>query len=375
MLSPTTPFPMAGYFGNKYFCDRESEKNDIIRNFKSGVSTTLVSLRRLGKTALINHVGNNLTKGSLFLYIDIQATGNLNDFLNLLAAAVVHSVPEKSSFGKKVLGFFHSLRPVMSFNQLTGSPEFTFDIQYKEVKAGVEGIINLLENHNERVLIAIDEFQQIIDYPEDKTDAWLRGIIQKLKNVSFIFSGSKQHIMTELFNHPSKPFYRSTNLLKLEKISEHHYSSFIKEKFTENKMRVTDEVVKEILEWTERYTYYVQLLCGRVYLRNERKIITDSWKEEAYKLLKEQEPVFYNFRELLTSPQWTLLKAIARENQVTSPTAKDFISEYKLGSSAAVLRSLNSLVEKEMVYYDFNEQGEKYYKVYDLLLKKWLEQI
>ena len=375
MKVPATPFPMTGYFGKKYFCNRDTEVKAIIRNFKSGISTTLVSLRRLGKTALIHHTGYNLPKNSLFIYIDIHATENLNDLLNHLASAVVKSVPDKSVFAKKVMNFFQSLRPVVSFDQLTGTPQFTFNFQQKEVQTGLQGTIDLLEHHNIPVLIAIDEFQQIVNYPEDNTDAWLRSIIQKLKNVSFIFSGSKQHMMTDLFNHPSRPFYRSTNFLKLEKIPETEYSSFIIEKFKEEKINISQQIVSEILEWTEQYTYYVQLLCSRVYLGKERKITSDSWKEEAHKLLKEQEPVFYNFRELLTPPQWTLLKAMAKEHVIYQPTANDFISNYKLGSSAAVLRSLNSLTGKEMVYYDFDEKGNKYYKVYDLLLKKWLENL
>ena len=375
MKAPKTPFPVSGYFGNDYFCDREAETKTLLNNFRSGISTTLVSIRRLGKTALIYHVGNNIPKKSVFIYLDIHATENIHDLFGSLTSAVVSSVPKSSSFGKKAWTYIQALRPVVTFDALTGHPQFTFDLKQKEVAMGMQGIFNLLEDYSSPILIAIDEFQQIINYPEKNTDAWLRSMIQKLKNVSFIFSGSRQHIMTELFNHPSKPFYRSTQLLKLEKISYKSYSSFIKDKFRENKMNITDEVTDQLLDWTERYTYYVQLLCNRLYIANQRKITSELWQAEAYKILKEQEPVFFNFRELLTQQQWNLLKAMAKEDVIYSPTSASFINNYKLGSSAAVLRSLHSLIDKEMVYYDFDAEGKKYYKVYDLLLKKWLENI
>ncbi len=100
-------------------------------------------------------------------------------------------------------------------------------------------------------------------------------------------------MMTELFNHPSKPFYRSTNLVKLDKISIADYSKFIIQKFKDNKMNISPEVTLEILEWTERYTYYVQLLCNRIYNTKQKKITREIWQSEAFKLLKEQEPVFF----------------------------------------------------------------------------------
>jgi uncharacterized protein len=375
MKTPLTPFPVTGYFGNSYFCNRAEETKNLIRNFRSGISTTLVSIRRLGKTALIHHVGNNIPKNALFIYMDIHATENLNDFLNIFTAAVINSVNENSHFGKKAWKYIQSLRPVVSFDQLTGTPQFAFDFQQKEAATSIQGVIKLLEQHSAPILVAIDEFQQIMKYPEENTDAWLRSIIQKLKNVSFIFSGSRQHMMTELFNHPSRPFYRSTNLLKLEKISTEDYSEFIIKKFKEGKMNISSETTQDILEWTERYTYYVQLLCNRIYISKYKTITKELWQGEAYKLLKEHEPVFFNFRELLTQQQWSLLKALAKEDTIYQPTSGDFISKYNLGSSAAVLRSLNSLIEKEMVYFDFDSEGKKYYKVYDLLLKKWLENI
>jgi uncharacterized protein len=375
MNSDFNPFPITSYTGPEYFCDREEETRHLVSNFKSGISTTLVSIRRLGKTGLIRHVCHNLNREYTTIYLDIHATENMTGFLNALVTAVVSAIPEKSRTGKHIWDFIKSLRPVFSFDSLSGSPLVTLDLKQEQAERNTEAMLRLLENHPKRILIAIDEFQQILNYPEKTTDAWLRSIFQHLKNVSFIFSGSRQHIMADLFNNPSRPFYRSTGILKLNKIDKKAYSDFIIKKFKAGKRQIPQQLTEEILDWTECYTYYVQLLCKRLYSSGTKKIDKKLWQDEAYKMLKEQEIVFFNYRDLLTKGQWALLKAIAAEDVLYSPTSQVFISKNNLGSSASVLRSLDSLIEKEMVYFDYSKEGEKYYKVYDLLLKRWMQHL
>jgi len=96
--------------------------------------------------------------------------------------------------------------------------------------------------------------------------------------------------------------------------------------------------------------------------------------EEAYRLLKEQESVFFSYRDLLTQSQWNLLKAIAYENRAFAPTSFEFLDKYRLGSSATVLQSLKSLMKKEMVYSDHDRSGALFYSVYDLLFRRWIRQ-
>lgn len=373
MSTPNTPFPTTGYYGPEYFCNRREETETLTKNLKSGISTTLISIRRMGKTGLIHHVLHHLNKEYITIYADLLPTETLSGFLNTLTTAVINTVPQKSKTGQKLWEAIKSLRPVLTFDNFSGMPEVTFDTSSQTAGKNIETILNLLEKQNKPVIIAIDEFQQILNYPETHTDAWLRSIIQRLNNVVFIFSGSRQHLMTDLFNTPSRPFYRSTVLLRLEKIPADEYREFIINKFKEHGRSIPEEVTDEILEWTQRHTYYVQLLAARIYITQKKKITSECWKEEAFKLLKEQEMVFFNYRELLSEKQWKLLKAIAAESPVYQISSNDFLSRHKLGSSASVIRALEGLTNKEMVYYDYDKEGNKFYQVYDLLFQRWIE--
>ena len=367
-----TPFPTTGYFGPGYFCDREEETESLIRNIRGGNSTTVVALRRIGKTALVKHLQYKLRKNYLHVYVDILSTESLSDLLNKMASAVAAMVPETSTTGRRVWKFLKSLRPVVSYDSLSGIPTLSFNLSQEEKEKSIGEIFQFLEGLPKPVVFAIDEFQQILNYPEKMVDAWLRTHIQSLHNVVFIFSGSQQHLMKELFADPDRPFYRSTQFLKLDKIDRNAYGSFIKQKFREHDRKIDDETIASILDWADGYTYYVQLLCNRIFLTSGKEIGKNVWKEEALRLLREQEFVFFSYREGLTRSQWKLLKAIGKDGRVEKPTSNAFTTSHELGNPASVLRSLEALQRKELVFKETGADGSSWYGVYDLLFRRWI---
>ncbi|MBU1009948.1 MAG: ATP-binding protein [Bacteroidetes bacterium] len=367
------PFPATTYLGPGYFCDREEESSRLISNIQNGISTTLIALRRIGKTGLIHHVFTQLPREWKGIYVDILETENLNQFLNLLASAIIQAMPEKSSPGKQFWNLLRSLRPLISYDALTGAPTASFEISPKETEHNIYAILQFLEQQENKIVVAIDEFQQIASYPEKNTDAWLRTRIQQLKNVVFVFSGSQQHIMSDLFSSPQRPFFRSTQIMKLDKLNREVYCQFIVSMFNKYKKNVSNEIAGQMIDWANIHTFYVQLLCNRVFATTTREVTMASWKQQAHQLLREQEPVFFIMRNMLTRPQWQLLKAIAQEGIVLQPTGKTFLNRYHLGTSATVLRSLKTLLSYELIIKEFDANGASFYCVNDVFLQRWAE--
>ncbi len=369
----TNPFPTTQYLGPETFCNRVIEAESIISNITNNNSTTLTAIRRMGKTGLIFHAFELLKRDIIAIYVDILATNSKLDFVNVLSTAIINVAPEKSSLGKKVWRFFKFLRPVISFDPLTGNPQVSIMGSEEKAENDIHSLLNFLNGLNLKVVIAIDEFQQILDYPKQNMDAWLRSVIQTLPNIVFIFSGSQRHLITQLFADPGRPFFRSTQILHFSSIPREIYGPFIVKQFKNNKRNITLQLAGTIWDWASGHTYYVQLLSNRLFANCGKQISDQDLNNEIEKILLEQEIIFYQYRELLTKPQWNLLKAIGLENLVTSPTSSEFINKHQLGSSATILRSLNSLETKEMIYINSGENGEKNYSVYDVLLKRWLQ--
>lgn len=375
MKAQKNPFHLKGYHGPGLFCDRKAERTLLIENINNDINTTLFSVRRMGKTGLINHVFYylNKEKNRECIYIDIYATQSLPEFTNQLASAILRAFPQSVSIGKKFINLIKGLNPTISYDALTGAPEISFSFrQPKQFEYSLKELFTFLEKQKRPVVIAIDEFQQIANYPEKNTEALLRTIIQQLNNVSFIFSGSQRHLLLEMFNSAKRPFFSSTNPLYLGPIPPKEYANFIKKLFAKGGRTIDDESVNFILDWTCNHTYYTQSLCNKIYTQNTGKITLENAYTACDSILLEQENIFFQYRNLLTSAQWKLLKAVAIEGIVRQPTGSTFIGLHSLGNPASVKRSLEALVSKEMVFQEV-EESASYYRVYDCFLMRWLE--
>jgi AAA+ ATPase superfamily predicted ATPase len=371
------PFIISGYHGSELFCDREKETHSLISNAENGVNTTLISIRRMGKTGLIWHLIENLSANDrhICIYADIYATQNLKGLTNKLGSAIFEAFPEKTPPGKKFMNLLKSLRPVMTYDPLTGQPQvsFTFASQ-QQYEQSLESLFQFLESQNKRVLFAIDEFQQITRYPEKNIEALLRSLLQTLKNVNLIFSGSSQHVLSEMFSDGSRPFFASTQFMYLQEIERNTYMDFILEIFRKHHINIDRAALEFAVDFSRLHTFYTQSICNRLFASGEKRITQDNVRQVCSQLIAEHEPIFYQYRSLLTSIQWNLLRAIAREGKVFQPNSRLFLETYKLGTPSNIQRAIESLMNKEMIYRGIDSSGT-FYSVYDLFLSRWMESL
>jgi AAA+ ATPase superfamily predicted ATPase len=370
------PFTLKDYLGPEYFCDRENESKRIINAIENQRNLTLSSIRKMGKTGLIYHVFNQLDKTNKFdtIYFDIYYTSSLSGFINKLGSSIL---AEKESFSDKVKrmikSFTQSIRPTISYDGLTGSPTFSFNVSNETtgIKT-IEEIFDFLKARSleKPVVVAIDEFQQIANYPEENVEALLRTNIQKLHNVNFIFSGSDKQLLTSMFTDAKRPFYQSTELMHLEEIGEKAYSQFIRDKFSTGSINIDDEAIAYIFTITKLHTYYVQYLCNRIYSSGEKNIGAETVKQIYFEILKQNEVYYSEYRNMLTRQQWNLLIALANENGVSKVNTSAFIRRHNLSNAATVRRGIKSLLDKKLIY-----KKEMQYFVYDVFLAKWLTRL
>lgn len=375
MKQPLNPFITSGYQGAAYFCDREKETSLLLSHIKNNNNITLFALRRLGKTGLIHHVFDQLANSRkiVCIYTDIFSTNNLKEFTNRLATAIYSRFPEKKGIGQKFLSFLKLLRPVISYDALTGNPEISLDLgQPKEYEKTIQQLFAFLDSQPVKIVIAIDEFQQITAYPEKNTEALLRTYMQQLGNTHFIFCGSNQRIMSEMFADAKRPFYRSCINLSLDFIGTEEYSAFIVNHFKAKGRRIAEDAVKFIMEFTQSHTYYTQLLCNQVFATTIKSVTLQDVQSVSADLLVQNENTWYQYRNLLTKAQWNLLTAVAKEEKLIKPHAGQFIKKYDLDSPSLVKRGMEALLAKEMVYYNSGTK-EPYYAVYDKFLMRWLQ--
>ena len=368
------PFIYQGYESPAYFCDRKAETTTLLSHLRNGRNVTLISPRRIGKTGLIKNTFFYLQKeerDAVCLYLDIFATKNLHDFVEQLGVMVINDIVRKNaSFIEKTIAFFSALRPVLSMDPLTGEPSVSITIEPSQEEMTMRSIFNYLNESGREIYIAIDEFQQIAEYPEKGTEALLRSYIQFAQHVHFIFSGSKFHLMAEIFGSPKHPFYQSTEMLGLKPLKEDVYYDFCSHFFKGKGGNLSEEIFEYIYKQFEGHTWYVQCIMNRLY---ETEEIVDSIEQvnaALLSILQGREPQFESLVQFFTENQFTLLKAIAREGIVAQPTSGKFIKEHNLSGASSAKAALKVLEEKELVY-----RTNKGYIIYDRFMDLWLKRL
>ena len=236
----------------------------------------------------------------------------------------------------------------------------------------LKDVFDYLERYPKKVVLAIDEFQQIREYGDMNMEAVLRKQIQHLHNVRFIYCGSKKHTMTDLFTNAKQPFYESTSFVSLTKLPAPVYSDFIREKFRLCGKAIDEEAVNDILEWTKVHTYYTQRVCNVVYGSSGAKIGRKDVRLAFQRILETERERFQELRRLLTRSQWKMLRAIAKEGEVSQITSSSFLSKYGISSGATALRNIKALTDKELVLVTTEDDGTSY-SVYNVFLSRYLE--
>ena len=194
----------------------------------------------------------------------------------------------------------------------------------------LEQVFKYLKQSGKTCYIAFDEFQQVACYPEKNVEALLRTYIQDLHNAHFIFSGSRAHMLGEMFLSPKRPFYQSTSEITIGVIDEHAYYEFAESFFSAQGRSLPPEVFHYVYDLYEGYTWYIQMILNRLYAKVSRPIDMDLAQESIREILQENEFYYQHLLQVYPRGQVKLIKAIAKEKKVKEPLSGAFISRYEL---------------------------------------------
>lgn len=368
------PFAVFGYAGAQYFCDRENETNELISALRNGRNVTLRSPRRVGKTGLILHVFAQLAQTNPEIkcfYVDLFSTHSLDEMVVELGKAVIGQLdtPLQKMEGY-VAQFFKSCRLYLSPDPLTGAPKLGLDLVTNNPAVTLDEIFTYIRQADRECYIAIDEFQQIVEYPQKNVEALLRTYMQQCPKVRFIFSGSKQHLMSDIFNSPKRPFYRSTDKMTLDPIPESAYYAFAEQWMQTAKIHMPEEVFHDIYTRASGYTWYVQYMLNRLYEMHPKDVTEADVMACLNYIVQREEDDYRKMYSLLTNNQTQVLRAIAKEKIVAAPTATAFLKKYNLPAVSSVRRVIDFLKEKEYIY-----PADDGYIIYDRFMAIWLQRI
>ena len=371
------PFYITGIIPEPYFCDRDKETEWFIRTLENKAHILLTSPRRMGKTQLIRHVFEqpSIKDNCYTFYTDIYPTTSLHELVLFLSKEIYSVlVPKGKSVVDKFLAGLHSLAGSFGYDPMTGNP--TFDIKLGDIhtpELTLEEIFRYLEQADKPCVFAIDEFQQISQYPEKNVEATLRSHIQKMSNCLFIYAGSNRHILENMFNSAAKPFYNSASQIYLDSIPKDVYTAFADEQLAKVGRKILPEALSLAYDLFEGHTYYVHNVLHNAfaYLDSDKVIDKLDINMILSDILEEKGRSFASVMNQLNYQQKETLIAIAKEGKANGVTSVAFVKKHALKSPSSVQYAISTLLEKQLLTYE-NVERTKTYSVSDRFLEMWI---
>lgn len=373
IMTTENPFIFGKAAEGAFFTDRTEDSKRLTANLTHGINTILISPRRWGKTSLVKKVISEINIPNIKIaFIDIFQCKSEYEFYHAFATAVIKQTSSKfDEWVETAKTFLSNISPRFSFGS-DPMNDFSLSFEWNPKNDSGTSILQLperiAEKKNIHLVVCLDEFQQIADFTDTvKFQKELRSVWQHQQNVTYCMFGSKKHLMENIFNDKSMPFYKFGDMMFLKKIPTEEWVPFICTKFRETGKNISPEQAAKICEATENLSSYVQHLAWVVWYKCD-KVVTNKDITTAIDDLLEQNKVFFQREvEQLSELQLNFLRALA--NGITTGfSRKDIIKKYRLESSANVQSIKKSLLKKDLIDIDGQEISFN-----DSLFKLWLK--
>ena len=367
------PFTFGVATSGDNFTDREKETERLLLNFRHGINTILISPRRWGKTSLVQKVCRLAQSDQLkVVYLDIFSCRSDRDFYEAFASAVLKQTPSKwEEWGENARQFLSRITPpiLMGTDPMT---DFSISFEINPKNNDGEEILQLPEKiaHEKgcNIVVCIDNFQQIAEFKDSKIfQKRLRSVWQLQKSVSYCLFGSKKHLMNELFEKKSYPFYKFGDTMYLPKIGTQDWIAYICRRFEATGKQIPKELAEKICQSMENHSSYVQQLAWLVWIHTD-KVATEQDFEAAYQdIIDQNTPLFEKQTESLTTYQMNFLRAVI-DGIHSEFTTQEVLHKYQLGSSANVSIVKRALIKKELI-----EIEKRQVVISDPVMAVWLK--
>jgi len=355
------PFKFGTIVDGPYFTDRRDEISKIRSYLKSKNHLIIISPRRFGKTSLIKKILNEADYRHV--YLDVQLVLSEEDFASQILKRIYRIFPFQKL--KRKIGSFR-LIPSVILNPVTGEAEVAFKPGSKDL-APLEDVLNLIEklgSESRKLIVVLDEFQDIFRINAG-LDRMLRSVMQNHKHINYVFMGSSESMIREIFEKKNSSFYRFGTLLPLGKIPEKEFRSFLNERFD----IVTTEaanISENILKLTGSHPFYTQQLAFTVWenLRS-RKSTPEIVESAADEIVQSHDNDFERIWNTFNKTDMVLLAGMAANN--ISPLSDEFNRLTGTGAASTVFSALQRLMRKGIL----TKEGSSYH-IDDPFFKRWI---
>jgi len=369
-----SPFVFGKVVSENSFINRTKEIGRLSGNFESHINSILISPRRWGKSSLVKRTALEFTNAHpnvVFCFLDLFRIRTEEDFYKQFTIEVVKSTSGKlDELMENVKGFLSRLSPRLSFGA-DPMNDFQLSFDMSSDDKDLAEILNLPEKIATKkkihIIVCIDEFQNIGNYKKSpEFQKLLRSLWQHHQHVSYCLYGSKRHMMMELFESQSMPFYKFGDVMFLQKIRKEHFIQFIIDSFEQTNKLISKKLANKLITTVENHPYYVQQLAHITWVNCSGKLTNKVLDESVGNLIEQNSILYQQITNELSDTQMNFLIALSKGASNFNST--EVMHKYSLGTSANVTKIKKVLTSKEIID---NGNGAIYFN--DPVLKLWME--
>jgi hypothetical protein len=378
-MPDANPFVYGEIVTRGAFADRDAERERLAGDLLAGQKVFLISPRRYGKSSLVTDVLAGLARQRvLTIEVTVAASSSYVAFLEAYARALVTADTPTGRLKRWTQELLQVVRPEVRFDASTsGTPRFTLAFPATRTSRDVARLAaevfalpaRIAAARRQRLAIALDEFQAIEGFDDNKVEEALRSAVQTQRDVGYVFAGSEPSLMERMIS-PRRPFYKAGPVMRLEKIDPGIFSRFIEARFQASGIRAEPGLGDAIVDLAGNVPYDVQRLAHEAWddvrMRRDRSIGLDDLHMTLTRLLGEQHTVFEESWQRLTLAQRAVLRALVLEDgrELLSAGVR---SRHRLPNASSVQSALAALVKHDVVMKD----GTRY-MVTDSLYREWV---
>ncbi len=275
-------------------------------------------------------------------------------FIKNYSKAIINKVNSPTEKIVKKLGkLIRGIVPSVSFDSF-GNPQFSFSwIEGNDKESTLEDVLNLpekLANRKNHWIIAFDEFQEITKLNGESFEKTLRSIIQHHKNVSYLFLGSRTHLLKDMFSNKNRAFYNSAMLMNLNVINKEDSVLYLEKKFFSDKIKITKDVANYLVERVNSIPYYIQFVASEIWQEviNKKKIVKKERVDLAINSIIDLKSDYY--WELITKQtnyRKKVLHALSCSN--SGIFSKETTIKFNLGANSTTQKAIASFIEDGII--------------------------
>ena len=349
------PFQYGTLATKEHFVDRVEDRAQLKGFLASHINVMLISPRRWGKSSLVKVAMEELQnedKDIRVCFIDAFSIGSEAEFYRTFASQVIACASTKLERRiQDAKKFLTGVVPqVVIKDDVTNF--MAFDVKFVPQEQDKMDILRLPETlavaKNIRMIVCIDEFQQLANLPGYKNmEGKMRSAWQQQQHVTYCLYGSKRHMMMDIFNNANSPFYRFGQMLFLNKIPKSEWMSFIIEAFEKTGKHISEAFASQVCDVVECHSWYIQQLCYFIWNATTEEVTEQTFQYGLRQLVNTNSPMFLSDTESLAPSQLEMLRAI--KNGVQQLSSTEAKSAYALGNPNTISKNKKVLRDKDII--------------------------